>query len=96
MNLPGFDFRLENRRPVLRGPRDPTQHGMSVPDVAGAFRVSNSAEFLAETAPITAEVALRIGKFCSNRMELWLRMQLTCHRRHACQEMACTLDHIPT
>jgi addiction module HigA family antidote len=51
---------------------------------------------LAETAPITPEMALRIGKFCGNGPELWLRMQVTYDLWHARQAMAGTLDHIPT
>jgi antitoxin HigA-1 len=51
---------------------------------------------LAETAPITAEMALRIGKFCDNGAELWLRIQLTYDLWHTRQEMAGTLVHIPT
>jgi hypothetical protein len=52
--------------------------------------------FLAETAPLIAEMALRIAKFCSNGPQLWLRMQFTYDWRHARQEMAGTLNHIPT
>jgi plasmid maintenance system antidote protein VapI len=55
---------------------------MSVPDVASAFPVSNSTEFLAETTPITPATAPRSGKFCGNRTELWLRMQFTYERWH--------------
>ena len=30
---------------------------------------------MAETAPVTPEMALRLGKFCGNGPDLWLRMQ---------------------
>jgi antitoxin HigA-1 len=72
--------------------------GMSVSDVAKALGVSRQQlhRILAETAPITPEMALRIGKFCGNGPELWLRMQVTYDLWHAQQEMAATLDHIPT
>ena len=30
---------------------------------------------LAEQAPVTPEMALRLGKFCGNGAGLWLRMQ---------------------
>jgi plasmid maintenance system antidote protein VapI len=46
--------------------------------------------------PITPEMALRVGKFCSNGPVLWLRMQFTYDWWHARQEIAGTLDHIPT
>jgi addiction module HigA family antidote len=32
---------------------------------------------LAETAPVRAEMAIRLGKFCGNGPELWLRLQQT-------------------
>jgi antitoxin HigA-1 len=72
--------------------------GMSVSDVAKALGVSRQQlhRILAETAPITPEMALRIGKFCGNGPELWLRMQGTYDLWHARREMAGTLDHIPT
>jgi plasmid maintenance system antidote protein VapI len=41
-------------------------------------------------------MALRIGKFCGNGAELWLRMQVAYDLWHARQQMAGTLDHIPT
>jgi plasmid maintenance system antidote protein VapI len=41
-------------------------------------------------------MALRIGKFCGNGPELWLRMQVTYDLWHARQAMAGALDHIPT
>ena len=30
---------------------------------------------LAETQPVTVEMALRLGKFCGNGPEIWLAMQ---------------------
>jgi antitoxin HigA-1 len=69
--------------------------GMSVFDKAlGVLRQLH--RILAETAPIAAEMVLRIGKFCDNGPELWLRMQLTYDLWHTRQEMAGTLVHIPT
>jgi antitoxin HigA-1 len=70
----------------------------AVSDVAKALGVSRQQlhRILAETAPISPEMALRIGKLCDNRSELWLRMQITYDSWHARQEMAGTLVHIPT
>jgi antitoxin HigA-1 len=72
--------------------------GMSVSAVAKALGVSRQQlhRILAETAPITPEMALRIGKFCGNGPELWLRMQVSYDLWHANQEMAGTLDRVPT
>ena len=71
---------------------------VSVSDVAKALGVSRQQlhRILAETAPVTPEMALRIGKFCGNGPELWLRMQVSYDLWHARQAMAGTLDHIPT
>jgi antitoxin HigA-1 len=71
---------------------------MSVSGIAKALGVSRQQlhRILAETAPITPEMALRIGKFCGNGPALWLRMQVTYDLWHARQAMAGTLDHIAT
>ena len=71
---------------------------MSVSGVAKALGVSRQQlhRILAETAPITPEMALRIGKFCGNGPDLWLRMQATRDLWQARQDMAGKLDRIPT
>lgn len=50
---------------------------MSVADAAAALMVSRQTLYriLAGKAAITPEMALRLGKFCGNGPELWLRMQ---------------------
>jgi hypothetical protein len=49
---------------------------MSVFDLAKGLDVSRQQlhRILAKTAPITPEMALRIGKFCGNGSQLWLRI----------------------
>jgi len=71
---------------------------MPVSEVAKALGVSRQQlhRILAETAPITPEMALRIGKFCGNGPDLWLRMQATCDLWHARQNLADKLNRIPT
>jgi antitoxin HigA-1 len=71
---------------------------MSISDVARALGISRQQlqRILAETAPITPQMALRIGKFCGNGPEVWLRMQVTCDLWHARHDMAGKLDCIPT
>src|SRR5262249_58471799 len=70
---------------------------MSVSYAAKALGVSRQQlqRILAETAPITPQMALRIGKFCGNGAELWLRMQVTFDLRHAYQDMAGSDDCHP-
>lgn len=53
-------------------------------------------DILNERQPITAPMALRIGKLCGNGPELWLRMQQTYDLALAEQDMADRLDAIPT
>ena len=47
-------------------------------------------------APITPEMALRIGKWCGNGPGLWLRMQQAYDLWRAEQAMAAELDAIPS
>lgn len=53
-------------------------------------------KILAEKAPVTPEMALRLGKFCGNGPELWIGMQLDYDLWHAAQAMAADLKKIPT
>lgn len=50
---------------------------MSVTDAATHLHVSRQQlhNVLSEKAGISPEMALRLGKFCGNGAELWLRMQ---------------------
>lgn len=40
-------------------------------------------KIMAETAPVSPEMALRLGKFCGNGPDLWLRMQQAYDLWHA-------------
>jgi addiction module HigA family antidote len=53
-------------------------------------------KILAEKAPVTPEMALRLGKFCGNGPELWIGMQLDYDLWRAEREMAAELRKIPT
>jgi len=50
---------------------------MSVTETARRLGVSRQTlhKILAEKSPVSAEMALRLGKFCGNGPGLWLRMQ---------------------
>jgi len=50
---------------------------MSVTEAARRLGVSRQTlhKILAEKSPVSAEMALRLGKFCGNGPGLWLRMQ---------------------
>ena len=51
---------------------------------------------LAETAGITPEMALRLGKFCGNGPELWLNMQNALDLWRAERKLADEIARIPT
>ena len=50
---------------------------LSVTETARRLGISRQTlhKILAEKSPVTAEMALRLGKFCGNGPGLWLRMQ---------------------
>ena len=50
---------------------------LSVAEAARELRVSRQTlhRILAETSPVTALMALRLGRFCGNGPDVWLRMQ---------------------
>src|SRR5262245_11884035 len=51
---------------------------------------------LAEKAPVSPEMAIRLGKFCGNGPELWLRMQQAYDLWHAERAMRTEVAKIPT
>ena len=51
---------------------------------------------LAEKAPVTPDMALRLGKFCGNGPDLWLRMQQAYDLWHAERALRKVVAKIPT
>ena len=51
---------------------------------------------LAEKAPVSPEMAVRLGKFCGNGPELWLRMQQAYDLWHAERALRKVVAKIPT
>jgi addiction module HigA family antidote len=51
---------------------------------------------LAEKAPVTPEMAVRLGKFCGNGPGLWLRMQQAYDLWHAERALKKEIAKIPT
>ena len=51
---------------------------------------------LAEKAPVTPDMALRLGKFCGNGPDLWLRMQQAYDLWHAERALRKEVAKIPT
>jgi len=93
-----------------RTPRLPTHPGailredvlpalrVTVTDTASQLGISRQAlhAILAERAGISAEMAVRLGKFCGNGPALWLRMQQAYDLWKAEQAMVEVVKRIPT
>ncbi len=70
--------------------------GMTVTDAAKALDVSRQQvhRIMAETAPVTPEMALRLGKFCGNGPDLWLRMQASYDLWHARRDLEPEIERV--
>ena len=103
--------RTEKTEMIARRPaREPTHPGAILrEDVLPAIGegVANAARklgvtrqhlhrILAEKAPISPEMAIRLGKFCGNGPELWLRMQQAFDLWHAQRALKTEIAKIPT
>ena len=71
---------------------------LNVTEAAKALRVSRQTlhRVLAGTSAITPAMALRIGKFCGNGPDIWLRMQEAHDLWHAERAIAPELAKIKT
>jgi addiction module HigA family antidote len=98
-------------RAIQRDPKRPPTHpgellrevtlpatGESVMSAAKKLGVSRQLlhRILAAQAPITPEMALRLGKFCGNGPNLWLAMQNSYDLWHAEKAMKKTIAKIET
>lgn len=72
--------------------------GMSVVAAAERLRISRQTlhRILSGRAGISPEMALRLGKFCGNGPDIWLRMQEAYDLWHARRVMAAELSAIKT
>jgi addiction module HigA family antidote len=72
--------------------------GMSVTEAAKILGVSRQAlhRVLAGTSSISPEMALRIGKFCGNGPQVWIRMQAAYDLWHAEQRVGAQIAAIKT
>ena len=67
-----------------------------ISEIAGDLGVAQLLHrVLAEKAPITAAMALRLGKFCDNGPGLWLRMQQAYELWRAQKALQNQLNKIP-
>ena len=72
--------------------------GLSVSEAARQLRVSRQTlhRIMGATHAISPEMAVRLGKFCGNGPDLWLRMQAAYDLWHAEQSLREELEFIPT
>jgi antitoxin HigA-1 len=94
-------------RPVRR--RQPTHPGellredvlpalrLSVSETARQLRVTRQTlhRILSGRSAVTPEMALRLGRFCGNGPDLWLRMQQAHDLWRAREELRAELEQIP-
>ncbi|OGI62754.1 MAG: addiction module antidote protein, HigA family [Candidatus Muproteobacteria bacterium RBG_16_60_9] len=71
---------------------------MSVAEAAQALHVSRQTlhRILAGTMAVSPEMAVRLGKFCGNGPELWLRMQAAYDLWHAQKRLRAEVKRIST
>jgi antitoxin HigA-1 len=101
---------LAAERPSRQPTRQPTHPGailredvlpnlkMTVTDAAKNLRVTRQQlhRVLSETSGISPEMAVRLGKFCGNGPDLWLRMQEAYDLWQAEKKLAREVKHIRT
>ena len=97
---------LPVRQPLKREPTHPGEIlredvlpalRMNVSQAARELGVSRQLlhRILAGKAPVTPEMAVRLGKWAGNGPALWLRMQQAFDVWHAEQALGAELEHIP-
>lgn len=71
---------------------------LSVTEAARQLRVTRQTlhRILAGRSAVSAEMAVRLGRFCGNGADLWLRMQQAYDLWHAEQRLRDELAKIPT
>lgn len=71
--------------------------GLTKTEIAKALGISRAQLYaiLSEKAPVTAAMALRLGRFFGNGPELWLNMQSNYDLEILGREMKHELAHIP-
>jgi addiction module HigA family antidote len=71
---------------------------VTVADAAQKLGISRQAlhAILAERAAVTPEMAVRLGKFCGNGPDIWIKLQTTRDLWTAKRKMADTIARIPT
>lgn len=72
--------------------------GRSVAELAQLLHVSRQTlhAILREEAPVTAQMALKLGKLCGNGPDLWLNLQRAHDMERLTRIMASELETIPT
>lgn len=70
---------------------------LSVSAAARQLRVTRQTlhRLLAGTSGVSPEMALRLGKFCGNGPQLWLRMQQNYDLWHVEQRLGAEVEQIP-
>lgn len=94
--------RDSNRPPVHPGEilREDVLPGLRMPIATAARHLGVTRQalhrVLAGAAGISPEMALRIGKFCGNGPDVWLKMQASYDLWHASKKFTAEIERIPT
>lgn len=92
---------LKNMRPVHPGEilREDVLPALGRPKtvIARLLGISRQTlyDILNERQPVTAKMAMRIGKMCGNGPDIWLKMQGRYDLKIAARELGDALDKIP-
>ncbi len=72
--------------------------GKPVAEIAGLLGVSRQTlhAILAERSPVSANLALRLGKLCGNGPDLWINLQKTYDLAVLSDQMREEIERIPT
>jgi addiction module HigA family antidote len=97
------------RNPLLKGlkPMHPGEHlredilpalGRPRTEIAKLLGISRQTlyDVLTEKQPVTANLAVRLGKLCGDGPDIWLRMQQMYDRETAERELKDVIARIPT
>ncbi len=71
---------------------------MPITEIAGSLGISRQTlhKILAEEAPVTPAMAVRLGKFLGNGPDVWIGLQVQHDLAKAKRELAASLKKIPT
>ena len=105
-----IEAKMTNEHPATGRPGRPPTHpgeilkedvlptlGLSVSEAARQFGVSRQLlnKIMAQTHPVTPEMAVRLGRFCGNGAQLWSDLQTRHDVWHAEEKLRDVIKRVP-